>query len=171
MSESSYILNNATENSLVLIDELGRGTATYDGLSLAWSIAQYLANKIKSYSLFATHYLELTELSQQHDNIKNYHVSAIDQGDHIVFTHFIEPGSANKSYGIHVAELAGINSEVIHNAKQKLETLENIPTTYKPDNTNSIENDLYNLDIMNLTPIEALQWLNEKQSQLKKGKK
>jgi DNA mismatch repair protein MutS len=169
MSESAYILNNATDKSLVLLDELGRGTATYDGLALAWSIAEYLGNKIKSYTLFATHYLELTDLSNLYPNIRNYHVSAIEQGDNIVFTYVIEEGSANKSYGIHVAELAGINFEVINNAKIKLKTLENDDiknTLHVPTNKN-LENNLLNLDILNITPIQALEWLNNQQKMLK----
>lgn len=178
MSESAYILNNATNKSLVLLDELGRGTATYDGLSLAWSIAEHLGNKSKSYTLFATHYLEMTDLPNLYENMKNYHVSAIDQGDHIVFTHLIEDGAANKSYGIHVAELAGINSEVLHNAKLKLEYLEkNIQKEIQPSLTNNqinnipnkdLENILLDLDVLNMTPMQALSWVLEQQKTLRK---
>ena len=167
MSESAYILNNATDKSLVLLDELGRGTATYDGLSLAWSIAEYLGNKTKSYTLFATHYLEMTQLPQIHTNMKNYHVSAIDQGDDIIFTHLIEDGSASKSYGIHVAELAGVKIEVIRQASNKLAELESQQSsTYT--SSNPLEEKLLKLDIGNMTPIEALQWLNEQQKRLQK---
>lgn len=175
MSESAYILNNATDKSLVLLDELGRGTATYDGLSLAWSIAEYLGNKTKAFTLFATHYLEMTELPDINLNMKNYHVSAIDQGNNIVFTHLIEPGCANKSYGIHVAELAGINFEVISKAKRKLELLEgqiDNQIQKKPieNSDETIEQELKQLDIMNMTPLQALDWLNKKQQQLKNNK-
>jgi DNA mismatch repair protein MutS len=174
MSESAYILNNATEKSLVLLDELGRGTATYDGLSLAWSIAEHLGTKIKSYTLFATHYLEMTQLPDRHKNMKNYHVSAIDQGNSIVFTHLIENGSANKSYGIHVAELAGVNFEVLHNAKQKLKELENnsnitnISISKNDKNVVSdLESDLLSLDIFNMSPFQAMEWINNKQKDIR----
>lgn len=174
MSESAYILNNATQKSLVLLDELGRGTATYDGLSLAWSIAEYLGNKVKAYTLFATHYLEMTELPDLFDNMKNYHVSAIDQGHNIIFTHLIENGAANKSYGLHVADLAGLKSEVLTNAKNKLRELEDHGHKQTTSNiqhfTNSVlEHDLLDLDILNMTPIQALEWLNQQQKLLKKG--
>ena len=167
MSESAYILNNATNKSLVLLDELGRGTATYDGLSLAWSIAEYLGNKTKSYTLFATHYLEMTELPNINFNMKNYHVSAIDQGDKIVFTHFIEPGSTSKSYGIHVAKLAGVNSEVVNNSKIKLEELENSNGHHHVKPTSSLEKAIKDLDIMNMTPMQALEWLHNQHKKLK----
>lgn len=171
MSESAYILNNATHKSLVVLDELGRGTATYDGLSLAWSIAEYLGNKTHAYTLFATHYLEMTELPKLYGNMKNYHVSAIDQGDSIIFTHLIEDGAANKSYGLHVAELAGITAEVLSNAKNKLRSLEykKEPQPSNPNN-HSIVDSLLNLDIMNMTPLQALEWLNTRQSQLRQQK-
>jgi DNA mismatch repair protein MutS len=179
MSESAYILNNASDKSLVLIDELGRGTATYDGLSLAWSIAEYLASRTHCYTLFATHYLEMTELPHLYENIKNYHVSAIDQGDNIIFTHLIEDGAANKSYGIHVAELAGLPLEVINSAKTKLAHLEeeiNDNVDLSPNSANiyandSLENSLLQLDIFNMTPIQVMDWLNQQQKLLKnKGK-
>lgn len=168
MSESAYIINNATNKSLVLLDELGRGTATYDGLSLAWSIAEYLGNKTKCYTLFATHYLEMTDLPEMYKNMKNYHVSAIDQGDNIIFTHLIEEGPASKSYGLHVADLAGIASEVLFNAKIKLNTLENCN---KPkDNeqlVSSLDQKILDLDISNMTPMQALEWINTQQKSLK----
>ncbi len=166
MTESAYILNNATSHSLILIDELGRGTATYDGLSLAWSISEYLGNKIKSYTIFATHYLEMTELPKLYSNIKNYHVSAVDQGDNIIFTHKIENGAANKSYGLHVAELAGINKEVLLNAKIKLKTLEKESPNVASDC--QIKHEILNLDLLNMNPIEVMSWLAQKQKELKK---
>jgi DNA mismatch repair protein MutS len=166
MTESAYIVNNATKNSLVLLDELGRGTATYDGLSLAWSIAQYLGNKKKSYTLFATHFLEMTTLPKTYSNMKNYHVSAVEQGENIVFTHFLEEGAASRSYGLHVAELAGINNEILANAKEKLQELE------KENNhisllSSSLENELKKLDLSNTTPMQAMEWLHSKQKSLK----
>lgn len=167
MSESAYILNNATEKSLVLLDELGRGTATYDGLSLAWSIAEYLGNIIHAYTLFATHYLEMTDLPNLYNNMKNYHVSAIDHEEHIVFTHLIEEGAANKSYGLHVAELAGVPDEVIHKAKHKLQLLEKKDEPKIKSNMSTLEKDLFELDIFNMTPLDVMHWLHEQQMKLK----
>ena len=167
MTESAYIINNSTENSLILLDELGRGTATYDGLSLAWSIGQYLGNKKKAYTLFATHYLEMTTLPDIYNNMKNYHVSAVDNGEGIVFTHFMEEGAASKSYGLHVAELAGINSEILSNAKSKLKELEKDGGANNFSSKSSLEEELKNLDLFNMTPIQAMEWLNHKKKFLK----
>lgn len=164
MSESAYIINNSTKNSLVLLDELGRGTATYDGLSLAWAIAEHLAIKTHCYTLFATHYLEMTSLHEDFSNIVNFHVSAIDQGDDIVFTHLIENGPASKSYGIHVAELAGILPQVLSCAKQKLSQLEK---KNEEKYTSSDHNDLLTLDLSNMTPMQIMEWVYNKQKQLK----
>lgn len=158
MSEAAFIINNATNKSLILLDEIGRGTATYDGLSLAWSIADYLGNKKKSFTLFATHYLELTELPNLFLNMKNYHVSAIDQGDNIIFTHVIENGPANKSYGLHVAELAGINHEILNNAKNKLQELEK-PHITKNNNLSNLELEIKQLNILNMTPLQIMEWI------------
>ena len=172
MSECAYILKNATSKSLVLIDELGRGTATYDGLSLAWSIAQHLANKTKAFTLFATHYLELTKLSDEFNNIKNIHVSAIDDGNNIIFNHLLEAGPANKSYGIHVAKIAGIDTEIIAKSIDKLKLLENNGKSFndlneaKPKNI-SLEDELININIMELTPLKALQILYQLQEKIK----
>lgn len=167
MSETAYIVNNATEKSLILLDELGRGTATYDGLSLAWSVTDYLGNKSKAYTLFATHYLEMTELPDIYNNMKNLHVSAIDLGDKIVFTHVLEEGATSKSYGIHVAELAGLNSEILYNAREKLIKLErketNMPTK------KLIDNEIINLDVYNMTPMQVMEWVVNKQKELKKN--
>jgi DNA mismatch repair protein MutS len=167
MTESAFIINNATEKSLILLDELGRGTATYDGLSLAWSIAQFLGNKKKSYTLFATHYLEMTTLPEMYRNMKNYHVSAVDQGESIIFTHFMEEGAASKSYGLHVAELAGINTEILGNAKAKLRELEGGSENTTSRINSNVEQEIKSLDLMNMTPIQAMDWLNKMQSQLK----
>lgn len=170
MSESAYIVNNSTHKSLVLLDELGRGTATYDGLSLAWAIAEHLANKTHCYTLFATHYLEMTSLNEKFPNIVNLHVSAIDQGDDIVFTHLIENGPASKSYGIHVAELAGIHPQVLACAKQKLSELEDNQSK-KVDSLSSCDNvgneDLLTLDLSNMTPMQVMDWVYKKQRELK----
>jgi len=125
MTETANILNNATANSLVLMDEIGRGTSTYDGLSLAWACAEHLANKINAFTLFATHYFELTDLENDHPQIKNVHLDAIEHGESIVFMHSVKDGPADRSYGLHVAALAGLPNDVIQFAKQCLINLEN----------------------------------------------
>ena len=124
MTETANIMHNATANSLVLMDEIGRGTSTYDGLSLAWACAQQLAQKTKSFTLFATHYFELTELSEQFSEVENVHVTALEHGEDIKFMHKVEQGAASGSFGIQVAKLAGVPKAVIDLAKQKLAQLE-----------------------------------------------
>lgn len=118
MTETANILHNATENSLVLMDEIGRGTSTYDGLSLAWACAENLANKIKALTLFATHYFELTQLPEKMEGVANVHLDALEHGDTIAFMHSVQDGAASKSYGLAVAALAGVPKEVI-NARAK----------------------------------------------------
>lgn len=124
MTEAANILNNATANSLVLMDEIGRGTSTFDGLSLAWAFAEYLARHTQAYTLFATHYFELTSLTDRLHNIANVHINAIEHDDKIVFLHNVKEGPANQSYGLQVAQLAGVPNGVIKQAKIKLRELE-----------------------------------------------
>jgi DNA mismatch repair protein MutS len=124
MTETANILHNATENSLVLMDEIGRGTSTYDGLSLAWACAVDLATRVQAYTLFATHYFELTQLPEQHDDIANVHLDAIEHDDRIVFLHAVKEGAADRSYGLHVAALAGVPQHVIEQAHERLLDLE-----------------------------------------------
>jgi DNA mismatch repair protein MutS len=124
MTETATILHNATPQSLVLMDEIGRGTSTFDGLSLAFATAEYLAHQIKAFTLFATHYFELTNLADEIPLIKNIHFDATEQHDKIIFLHTVNDGPANQSYGIQVAQLAGVPRAVIHLAKQKLTELE-----------------------------------------------
>lgn len=124
MTEAAYILHNASANSLVLLDEIGRGTSTFDGLALAWSIARQLAEKIGAYTLFATHYFELTQLPAHWQQIVNVHVAAVEYKDRIVFLHSIKEGPASQSYGLQVAALAGIPRPVIAAARRKLAELE-----------------------------------------------
>jgi len=124
MTETANILHHATANSLVLMDEVGRGTSTFDGLSLAWSSAQHLADNTGAYTLFATHYFEMTQLSEQHQGVVNVHLTATEHQDHIVFLHHVEEGPASQSYGLQVAKLAGVPDSVIQSAKQKLVLLE-----------------------------------------------
>ena len=134
MTETATILNNATEHSLVLMDEIGRGTSTYDGLSLAWASAQYLAEKIHAYCLFATHYFEMTALPDSFSQAQNVHMEAIQHGEEVVFLHSVKPGPANQSYGLHVAALAGVPSEVIDIAKKRLNEMETINYDVKDSN-------------------------------------
>ena len=124
MTETANILHNATTDSLVLMDEIGRGTSTFDGLSLAWAAAVYIAERLQAYTLFATHYFELTALAQSYDNIVNVHLDAVEHDHGIVFLHAVKSGPANQSYGLQVAQLAGIPKTVIEAARIKLSALE-----------------------------------------------
>jgi DNA mismatch repair protein MutS len=124
MTESAAILNAATEHSLVLMDEVGRGTSTFDGLALAWAIARHLIMQAKSYTLFATHYFELTQLPDVHPSAENVHLSAIEHKENIVFLHAVQAGPASQSYGLQVAQLAGIPQTVIRAARKHLAQLE-----------------------------------------------
>lgn len=125
MTETATILHNATAHSLVLMDEIGRGTSTFDGLALAWACAHHLAQGIRAYTLFATHYFELTSLADEIATVHNVHLDATEHGDKIIFLHTVQSGPANQSYGIQVAQLAGVPRSVIQRAKQKLQELEN----------------------------------------------
>jgi DNA mismatch repair protein MutS len=124
MSETANILNNATTRSLVILDEIGRGTSTFDGLSLAWSIVEHLHNQVGAKTLFATHYHELTELAQRLPRLRNFNVAVREWNDQIVFLRKIVEGSTDKSYGIQVARLAGVPRAVVERAKQILRNLE-----------------------------------------------
>lgn len=131
MSETANILNNATDKSLVIMDEVGRGTSTFDGLALAHAIARYLIEKNSAFSLFATHYFELTSLNNYYSNVSNYHLNAVEHKDDIVFLHQVQAGPAAKSYGVQVASLAGVPKSVLGVAKKYLQTLENESTKDK----------------------------------------
>lgn len=180
MTETANIINNATEKSLVILDEVGRGTSTYDGLSLAWAITEYIATKLKCRTLFATHYHELTELAELFDNVKNCNVAVREWMDEVVFLHKILPGGTDKSYGIHVAKLAGVPKLIIERSKEILEELESTFTkeaagehlskhkTKTPDRDSlfvqkhkTVLEKLASTDINNLTPIEAINLLNQ----------
>ncbi len=142
MTETANILHNATENSLVLMDEIGRGTSTFDGLSLAWAASVYIAEHVKAYTLFATHYFELTILPETYPAIVNVHLDAIEHDNGIVFLHAVKAGPANQSYGLQVAQLAGIPRAVIEKAREKLQQLENdtpaqAPTVVSPFTSSS----------------------------------
>ncbi|MCS5707745.1 DNA mismatch repair protein MutS [Candidatus Berkiella cookevillensis] len=175
MTEAANILHYATEKSLVLMDEVGRGTSTFDGLSLAWACAYALSQKIKAYTLFSTHYFELTQWSQSYPTIKNVHLDAQEKDNTLIFMHTVSPGPLNRSFGIHVAKLAGIPHEVIHFAEAVLQKLEqqtmsgaqtptpmsSTPSKAKKQNPNhrKIIETLGKIDINQLRPIDALQVL------------
>jgi DNA mismatch repair protein MutS len=124
MTESAAILHNATERSLVLMDEVGRGTSTFDGLALAWAIARQLIEGNRSLSLFATHYFELTRLALEYKDVANVHLDAVEHKDTVVFLHAVEEGPASQSYGLQVAALAGVPKGVVRQAKKYLQLLE-----------------------------------------------
>jgi DNA mismatch repair protein MutS len=123
MQEAANILNNATDRSLILLDEVGRGTATFDGISIAWAIAEYLHNKIKAKTLFATHYHELQQLDNLYNGIKNYQVEVVESGKDVIFTHKLSRGGSDNSFGIHVAKIAGLPKDLILRAEEILETI------------------------------------------------
>ena len=125
MIETANILHNATRRSLIILDEVGRGTSTFDGVSIAWAVAEYIARNLKSRTLFATHYHELTELASLFETIKNYNIAVREWQDEIIFLRRIVEGGTDKSYGIHVARLAGVPDEVVERAKTILANLEN----------------------------------------------
>jgi DNA mismatch repair protein MutS len=129
MSETANILNNATAHSLIVLDEIGRGTSTFDGLSLAWSIVEHLHNQVGAKTLFATHYHELTELSARLPRLKNFNVAVREWNDQIVFLRKIVEGGTDKSYGIQVARLAGVPKPVLERAKEILRNLEDSELT------------------------------------------
>jgi len=173
MTETANILHNATEHSLVLMDEIGRGTSTYDGLSLAWACAENLANRIKAFTLFATHYFELTTLPEKMEGVANVHLDAIEHGDTIAFMHSVQDGAASKSYGLAVAALAGVPKEVIKRARQKLRELENLSGNASAaqidgtqmsllaaaEETSPAVEALEALDPDSLSPRQALEWI------------
>jgi DNA mismatch repair protein MutS len=124
MTEAANILNNATDKSLILMDEIGRGTSTFDGLSLAWAVARHIARVNRSFTLFATHYFELTSLATEVDGCANVHLDATEHRDGIVFLHAVKEGPASRSYGLAVAQLAGVPREVVAAAREYLSALE-----------------------------------------------
>ena len=195
MIETANILNNATDKSLILLDEVGRGTSTFDGISIAWAVVEYIAKELKARTLFATHYHELTELSLVLDGIRNLNVAVKEWGDEIIFLRRIEEGGADKSYGIQVARLAGLPGETITRAKEILSNLEKSELNelgapklaYARDGEDSpvmkagqldlfatqadpVLKELLGLDVMTMTPIEALNTLFEMKKKLSDGK-
>lgn len=173
MTETANILHNATDKTLVLLDEIGRGTSTFDGLSLAWAVAKQLLEKNRSYTLFATHYFELTRIVDEFKYAANVHLDAVEHGSNIVFMHKVEEGAANQSYGLQVAQLAGIPKSVVSAAKRKLAQLENSQVAMsaeQPDMFAVVEqaaepvlhpavSELEALQVDDLTPKQALDLL------------
>jgi len=140
MTEAANILNNATPHSLVILDEIGRGTATYDGVSLAWAMTEYLHDAVGCRTLFATHYHELTQLQNSLPRLRNYTVAVTELADEVIFLHKVQPGSAGKSYGIHVARLAGVPEAVLARAAVVLHALEQpTPTLQLADGQKMVE--------------------------------
>ena len=186
MSEMAYILNSATDRSLIILDEIGRGTSTYDGLSIAWATVEYLCREdFRARTLFATHYHELTALSEQIDGVANLNVDVAEENGNIVFLHKIVPGSASRSYGIHVAKLAGVPKELLKNAEERLFALEKNQPESAPEAPQPAElregeqlslfslapdpvtEKLRNIDLMETTPSQAFKILEELKGILK----
>jgi len=179
MTETAVILNTATARSLIVLDEIGRGTSTYDGLALAWAVVEHIHRNIRAKTLFATHYHELTELAGQLDGVRNLHVSVKEAGDQILFLRRVEPGAADRSYGIEVARLAALPMSVIERAREILKHHESAVTEelappsapmqiqlFEPVN-HQLAARIRDLNLDNLRPIEALQLLAELQKELK----
>jgi len=171
MTETANILHNATPSSLVLMDEIGRGTSTFDGLSLAWAAAHHIATRLRAFTLFATHYFELTALPDELPHAANVHLDATSHGDRLIFLHAVKPGPANQSYGLEVAALAGVPKSVIRRARRHLETLESVqhhrdhgpqqelalaPPTQDDPPEDALRETLEDLDPDSLSPRQAL---------------
>jgi DNA mismatch repair protein MutS len=186
MTETAVILNTATARSLIVLDEIGRGTSTYDELALAWAVVEHIQRNIRAKTLFATHYHELTELAAQLEGVRNLHVSVKESGEQILFLRRVEPGAADKSYGIEVARLAALPMSVIERARQILVTHESAEHSvteelagaerrhvgamqiqlFEPVN-GAIADRIRRLKLDELRPIEALQLLADLQKELK----
>lgn len=183
MKEARNAICNATKNSLILFDELGRGTATYDGMSLAQAILEYISDYIGAFTLFSTHYHELTRLDKKYKNIKNVHVSAVENGNEITFLHKVKNGSVDKSYGIHVARLAKMPEELLNKAEEILNEYESNSKKKNPEEKiqlamdfepnvkkdDIIKETIEKIDVLNTTPIEALNLLFDLKQKIKKG--
>ena len=189
MLETASILHHATNKSLVVLDEVGRGTSTYDGMAIAWAIVEYIHNhpRLRCRTLFATHYHELTQLAEQLPGVKNYRVDVAEEGDKVIFLHKIVPGGADKSYGVHVAELAGMPRQVVQRARELMNDMEahaSAPGTARrrrrrrqPEavqlplfvEEHPVIRELRELDINQMTPLEALNTLYELQKRVKDG--
>ena len=177
MNETANILNNVTEKSLILLDEIGRGTSTYDGLSLAWAVTEYLHSHkdVQAKTLFATHYHELVSLADKLPRAINLNVAVKEFGDKIIFLKKIIPGGADKSYGVHVAEMAGLPRAVIQRAKELLQKHSDTNSSYTPEvnldiksqmdlfsaKERALNKELSEIDVNDMTPLDALSKLDE----------
>lgn len=195
MLEAANILNNATPRSLILLDEIGRGTSTFDGLSIAWAVTEYLHHqkKVAAKTLFATHYHELTELAMLYPRIKNFRVEVKEYDDHVVFLRKIEPGGMDNSYGIYVAQMAGLPELVVERAREVLKNLEANELTpnqttklgrrrdssrsnpsqlslFEIPKPSAVEEELRKIDLNTLSPIDALLKLKDLKEMLNKLK-
>ena len=185
MVETANILNHATERSLLVLDELGRGTSTYDGMSIAWSVIEFIHShpRLRARTLFATHYHELTTLAERLPHVVNYHVAVAEQGDDVVFLHEIRPGGADRSYGIHVAQLAGLPRQVVSRANEIMQHLEQQSAnneTLSIESSGTMQLELFNegpdpirqeiegVDANTMTPLEALNFLYALQQKAKR---
>jgi DNA mismatch repair protein MutS len=180
MQEAANILNNATRDSLIILDELGRGTSTFDGVSIASAIVEFIQNHLGAKTLFATHYHELTEVVKKLPRAENYCVAVSESGGRVVFLHQIVKGATSKSYGIEVARLAGLAPEIINRASEVLSSLEKnngVETANQPAQASlalvqsvesRVERELRETDINQITPLEALKKLAELKNSLKK---
>ena len=177
MIEANNALKNATENSLILFDEIGRGTSTYDGMALAQAMIEYIERNIKAKTLFSTHYHELTDMEDKNPSIHNVHVDVHEEDEHVTFLYRVVDGKADKSYGINVARLAHLPSSVLDRAKQILDNLETQPNTLKDlkepvviekENPKHVETiaKISSVDVNKMTPMEAMQFLYELKNQL-----
>jgi DNA mismatch repair protein MutS len=180
MVELANILHHATDRSLLILDEIGRGTSTYDGISIAWAVVEYLHNhpRLQPKTLFATHYHELTELEGLLPRVRNYNVGVAKEGDHVVFTHHIVPGGADRSYGIYVAQMAGLPGPVTRRAQELLQELETASRRVSADASSQpasarkrvlevrqlslfqtihpVVDELRKMDILSMSPLEAI---------------
>ncbi len=181
MSETAAILHNATRRSLVLLDEIGRGTSTYDGVAIAWAVAEHLHERLGCKTIFATHYHELTQLADRFARVVNFNVAVHESGDEVIFLHRLRPGGADRSYGIHVGRLAGLPAEVVERAQEVLRTLEaghRVAAAPSPADQlalfapqeDPVLADLKALDLDGLTPRQALERLAELQRRAREGK-
>jgi DNA mismatch repair protein MutS len=186
MTELANILNSATKRSLILLDEVGRGTSTFDGLAIAWAVSEHLYDhsKVGGKTLFATHYHQLTELAESLDGVKNYSMAVKEQGSEVVFLRKVVPGKANKSYGIQVAKLAGVPHEVVSRAEQVLNGIEeeNVlevkagkkthtqSLLLTPEKESTIEEELRKLNLSKMSPMEAYVKLSELKKKLRESR-
>ena len=160
MIEVANILNFCTNNSLIILDEVGRGTSTFDGLSIAWAVVEYLAKKLNAKTLFATHYHELMQLEGRYEGVKNFCISIKEIGGKLVFLRKIMRGSATRSYGIEVASLAGLPTEIINRAKELIVELENDKITSTNQKDTELTNILKEIDMNSITPLVAFDTLS-----------